>query len=110
MATKDSKNAMAPTLASRNNGNSLPKASIGHMANIVSIQSAVAYGHAGNSAAVLLGCLQNGEPLKEALAHTASSVYGLLCHTAEAKSKQLKLVSAQKELVAPSHRFEATSI
>lgn len=58
----------------------------------------------------MLGCLQNGEPLKEALAHTASSVYGILCHTAEARSKQLKVVSPQKELAAPSHRFKATSI
>ena len=41
----------------------------------------------------------------EALGRAASSVYGLLRHTAEAGSREIDLVAAQDEFVAPSRVF-----
>ncbi|WP_277033691.1 pyridoxal kinase [Propionimicrobium lymphophilum] len=57
--------------------------------------------------AILLARLQNGDDLSAALSHTASAVYGILRNTS---GRQLALVQAQNEIVAPSIRFEATAI
>lgn len=57
--------------------------------------------------AILLARLQNGDDLSAALSHTASAVYGILRNTS---GRQLALVQAQNEIVAPSLRFEATAI
>jgi pyridoxine kinase len=46
----------------------------------------------------------------EALALAASSVYGLVAATAQAKSPELVLVAAQEEFVRPSRRFVAERV
>jgi pyridoxine kinase len=43
----------------------------------------------------------------EALSCAASSIFGLLAKTAEAGSREIMLVAAQEEFVAPSRMFEA---
>jgi pyridoxine kinase len=44
---------------------------------------------------------------KAALERAAASVFGLLVRTASAQSRELLLIAAQDELVAPTHSFEA---
>jgi pyridoxine kinase len=44
---------------------------------------------------------------KAALERAAASVFGLLARTASAQSRELLLIAAQDEFVAPTHRFEA---
>jgi pyridoxine kinase len=51
-----------------------------------------------------------GVPVREALARTASSIFGLLQRTAEAGAREILLVAAQEELVSPGRAFEAESI
>jgi pyridoxine kinase len=46
----------------------------------------------------------------EALARAASSVYGLLKRTADAGSREILLIAAQDEFVAPTTRFEAERV
>jgi pyridoxine kinase len=46
----------------------------------------------------------------EALARAASSVYGLLKRTSDAGSREILLVEAQDEFVAPSHMFDPEPI
>jgi len=43
--------------------------------------------------------------LAEALSRTASAIFGVLKHTAEAGARELLLIDAQEELVAPSRVF-----
>jgi pyridoxine kinase len=50
--------------------------------------------------------LRDGSPAP-ALAHAVSSVFGVLERSAEARAKELLLIEAQQELVAPSRCFEA---
>jgi len=45
-----------------------------------------------------------------ALTEAAASVFGLLKHTDEAKSREILLVAAQGEFVSPTHRFAAEEI
>jgi pyridoxine kinase len=45
-----------------------------------------------------------------ALAEAAASVYGLLRRTAEAGSREILLVAAQDEFVAPTQRFDAEEV
>ena len=46
----------------------------------------------------------------EALSRAASSIYGLLRRTAEAGLREIALVAAQEEFVAPSRLFEPEKI
>src|SRR5436190_22816434 len=46
----------------------------------------------------------------DALSRAASSLFGLLVRTMEAKSREILLIEAQEELVAPSRVFEAMRI
>ena len=46
----------------------------------------------------------------EALAASAASVFGILKRTAEVGSRELLLVEAQEELVAPTERFHVESL
>ena len=46
----------------------------------------------------------------EGLSRAASSVFGLLRRTEEARSREILLVAAQEEFVAPSRRFEAVEV
>jgi pyridoxine kinase len=46
----------------------------------------------------------------EALARAASSIYGLLKATSDAGSREILLVEAQDEFVAPSHEFRPESL
>ena len=54
-------------------------------------------------------CLRGGD-LGQALATSASSVFGILQKTAEAGTPELQLIAAQDELVAPSRMFEARKL
>lgn len=56
--------------------------------------------------AVLLGARLRGAALPQALEHAVSTLYGLVAAT-EAGSRDLPLVAAQEEIVAPSARFAA---
>ena len=47
---------------------------------------------------------------KAALERAAASVFGLLARTAAAKSRELMLIAAQDEFVAPSRTFQAQSL
>lgn len=47
---------------------------------------------------------------KEALEQSASSIFGLLRRTAEAKSREILLVDAQEEYVKPSRMFRAEAV
>jgi pyridoxine kinase len=52
----------------------------------------------------------HGGSAGEALSRAASAVYGLLCKTLEAGSREILLVAAQDELVKPSRLFEAEKL
>lgn len=59
------------------------------------------------TSAVFLAALLRGQSLGEALSLTASSVFSVLQRTHELGRRELALVQAQEDIVAPSHRFEA---
>ena len=61
------------------------------------------------AALFLANYLASSDPA-QALGQTADSVFSLLAATAQADSRELRLVAAQDELVAPSHRFEVRVI
>ena len=62
------------------------------------------------TAAVFLArLLQTSDPA-DAAAWTASVVFGVLDATRRSGRRELQLVQAQDELVAPTHRFEAVSL
>jgi pyridoxine kinase len=46
----------------------------------------------------------------QALAAAASSIFGVLRHTAEAGARELQVIAAQEEFVRPSRRFESQPI
>ncbi len=62
------------------------------------------------TAATFLAQLLAGAPLPEALARTASVVYGVLDRTITEGSDELALVAAQDEFVTPSRSFTATRL
>lgn len=68
----------------------------------------VAMNGAGDAIAglFLVHYLRTGE-LGEALSRSASSIYGIVCRSAEIGSRELLLVDAQEELVRPSQVFKA---
>jgi pyridoxine kinase len=60
---------------------------------------------AGDAAAALFFFHYLRSGLAEALASTVSSIFGLVRRTAEAGTRELLLIEAQEELVAPSRTF-----
>lgn len=62
------------------------------------------------TAALLLGHLLGGAPLKEALERTAASVYGVFQKTFEQQSRELSIIPAQDEFISPQAYFEAEII
>ncbi|HEY4982530.1 MAG TPA: pyridoxal kinase PdxY [Pseudolabrys sp.] len=48
--------------------------------------------------------------IEEALARAASSIFGVLAKTAESGSREIQLIAAQDEIVAPSRVFEAEKL
>jgi pyridoxine kinase len=58
------------------------------------------------TAATFLATLLGRQDVPGALAHTAAVIYGLLAVTAASGRAELDLISAQEELVNPSHTFE----
>ena len=50
--------------------------------------------------------LRNGK-IGEALSQSASSIFGVLAKTAATRAREIQLVSAQDEIVKPTHVFEA---
>ena len=61
------------------------------------------------AALFLANYLRTSDPAK-ALGLTADSVYSLLLATARADSRELTLVAAQDEIVAPSHHFDISAV
>ncbi|MBA8794991.1 pyridoxine kinase [Friedmanniella endophytica] len=62
------------------------------------------------TAAMFLAALLDGVGLAEALARTAAIVYGVLDATWAADARELQLVAAQDQLVAPTRTFEVTAL
>ena len=58
------------------------------------------------TAAIFLATLLDTADVSGALAHTAAVIYGLLLVTAASGGTELALITAQEELVHPSHTFE----
>jgi pyridoxine kinase len=58
------------------------------------------------TAATFLASLLGTHDVRQALAHTAAVIYGLLEVTAASGRAELALIAAQEELVHPSHAFE----
>jgi pyridoxine kinase len=56
-------------------------------------------------AALFLAHRLSGRPASEALGETAASIFGIFTATQAAGSRELQLISAQEELVAPRRRF-----
>lgn len=54
--------------------------------------------------------LTTGGDAAAALGNTAAAVYSVLKHTTDSGSEELALVSAQQEIVSPSHRFEVVAL
>jgi pyridoxine kinase len=48
--------------------------------------------------------------IDEALSRAASSIFGVLARTAQSGSREIQLIAAQDEIVAPSRMFEAERI
>ena len=61
------------------------------------------------AALFLVNMLRSGS-VPEALAGAAASVFGILEHTAAGASRELLLIEAQDEIVAPSRRFPVESL
>ena len=57
------------------------------------------------TAALFLGHLVNGEPLPDALAHTAASMFAVIETTVELGRYELALVASRAELAKPSRAF-----
>jgi len=62
------------------------------------------------TSAVFLATLLGSGSLAGALGQTASVVYSILEATARSGQRELRLVAAQDQLVAPAHRFEAVRL
>lgn len=60
--------------------------------------------------AVFLAHWLRGQDMGQALGQTASKVYSVLEATTKAKHRELRLVAAQEDLVAPRFQFEATPL
>ena len=60
-------------------------------------------------AAVLLGCLLQGSPVPDSLAHAVSCLYGLISEL-PAGGRDLPLVAAQRQIAHPTTLFHATEI
>jgi len=69
-----------------------------------------AHGAGDLTAAVFLFHVLAGATLQASLEATASSVWGILEHTARAGAEELSLVAAQSELVRPACRFSARQL
>jgi pyridoxine kinase len=61
-------------------------------------------------AALFLGHILKGEPAEEAMSLSAAAIYGVMKATRAAGTRELRLIAAQDELVAPSRRFPATRL
>ena len=59
------------------------------------------------TAAVFTGHLLKGAALDAALEATAASIYGVFDATHKAGSRELMLIAAQDEIIAPRHHFTA---
>jgi pyridoxine kinase len=61
-------------------------------------------------AALFLASWLGTRSARDALSRAAASVFGLLARTEEARSREILLVAAQEEFVAPSRTFEVTEV
>jgi pyridoxine kinase len=62
------------------------------------------------TSAVFLANLLAGHDLPTALARTTSSVFGVMEATADAQSREMRIVAAQDALAAPAMQFEVTRV
>lgn len=62
------------------------------------------------TSSMFLAALTEGKTLAEALGQTADIVFSVLKVTTDADKRELQLVSAQDELVNPSHHFEVVEV
>lgn len=62
------------------------------------------------TSAIFLTELLAGESTPGALERTGACTYGVLKFTADAGARELRLVAAQQEIAAPSHRFTAVRL
>jgi len=71
----------------------------------------IAVNGAGDAIAALFfaHCLHNRK-IADALSRAASGVFGVLAKTADADAREIQLVAAQDEIVAPSRLFEAEAL
>ncbi len=71
----------------------------------------VAANGAGDTfAAILLARLLHGDALETATEHATSAMFAILEATRAAGARELRLVEAQSEIAAPTHRFPARRI
>ena len=61
-------------------------------------------------AALFLAAWLETRSARDALARAASSVFGLLARTEKARSREILLIEAQEEFVAPSHTFDVVEV
>ncbi len=62
------------------------------------------------TSAVFLADVLSGHDLPTALARTTSSVFAVMAATAEADSREMRIVAAQHELAHPAMQFEVTRL
>lgn len=60
--------------------------------------------------ALILGHILKGASLKSTLEYSAASIYGVFQKTFEAQSRELSMIQAQDEFIAPQARFEAEAV
>jgi pyridoxine kinase len=61
-------------------------------------------------AALFFAHYLRAEPIGEALSRAASTIFGVLAKTMESDSREIQLIAAQEEIVAPTRMFEAELI
>ena len=61
-------------------------------------------------AAMFFAHYLRGGNIADALAHAASSIFGVLTKTAEAGAREIQIIAAQDEIVSPSRLFEVQGL
>lgn len=61
-------------------------------------------------AALFLGHILKGRPPEEAMGLSAAAIYGVMEATRAAGTRELRLIAAQDELIAPSQKFAVTQL
>ena len=67
-------------------------------------------GAGGAIAALFFAHYLRSGRIDQALAQSASSIFGVLARTAEAGTREIQLIAAQDELVTPSRVFDVEDV